>query len=125
MLAGPILEDQIIVQNPTFRHQSVFRVVGGRSVVINQGGTSTMNGTNQDPEENLISGMGTIHYMEMEGGFYGIIMTDGTKLLPLELPETFKKDGMKVSFKARRASVMTIQMWGTPVEILEIKTAEE
>jgi len=72
-------------------------------------------------EEEVISANGTIEYISLEGGFYGIVTDEGEKYLPLNLPEEFKKDGLRVWFKAKPKNVATIQMWGKPIEILEIK----
>ena len=73
----------------------------------------------------IISATGTIKYIPLEGGFYGIETEKGEKYLPLNLPAEFKKDGLKVWFKAKPRRGATIQMWGKPVEILEIKVIEE
>ena len=72
-------------------------------------------------EATIISGTGTIKFISLEGGFYGIIADDGRRYLPLNLEKKFKKDGIKVKFKARLKHVPTIYMWGVPVEILEMK----
>ena len=42
-------------------------------------------------EEEVISANGTIKYVSLEGGFYGIITEKGEKYLPINLPEKFKK----------------------------------
>ena len=73
----------------------------------------------------IISATGTIKYIPLEGGFYGIETEKGEKYLPLNLPAEFKKDGLKVWFKAKPKKGATIQMWGKPVEILEIKVIEK
>lgn len=67
-----------------------------------------------------ISGTGVITYIDLEGGFYGIISGAGTRYLPLNLPEGFKTDGLTVTFTANPEDVMTIQQWGQPVRILSI-----
>ena len=75
--------------------------------------------------QSMIAGVGEVRYMEFEGGFYGIVSDQGDKYLPLNLEEEYKKDGLRVSFEAVPADVMTIQMWGIPVEIKIIKLIEE
>ena len=72
----------------------------------------------------IISATGTVKYIPLEGGFYGIESEKGEKYLPLNLPDKFKKDGLKVWFKAKPKKGAAIQMWGKPVEILEIKKVE-
>jgi len=76
-------------------------------------------------QEKTIIEIGTIKYIWLEGGFYGIITDKGGKYLPVNLPEKFKKDGLKVWFKARPKKIVTIYQWGEPVEILEIKLIEK
>nr|MCR5854103.1 alpha-glucosidase C-terminal domain-containing protein [Thermodesulfobacteriota bacterium] len=76
-------------------------------------------------QEKTIIEIGTIKYIWLEGGFYGIITDKGGKYLPVNLPEEFKKDGLRVWFKARPKKIVTIYQWGEPVEILEIKLIEK
>ena len=72
-------------------------------------------------EEGLVDGVGTIVYQDLEGGFYGLVADDGARYDPLNLDEAFKRDSLRVRFRARRRTgVMTIRMWGQPVEILEM-----
>jgi len=72
----------------------------------------------------VISANGTIEYIPLEGGFYGIVTDEGEKYLPLNLPEEFKKDGLRIWFKAKPKKIATNQIWGKPIEILEIKLIE-
>ncbi|MFA7199380.1 MAG: DUF333 domain-containing protein [Methanoculleus sp.] len=72
----------------------------------------------------LVSGNGTVTYIDLEGGFYGIIAGDGGRYLPLGLNETWRVDGMDVTFVAEvQEGVATLQQWGTPVEVLAIDRA--
>ena len=73
----------------------------------------------------IISTNGTVRYIPLEGGFYGIETDKGEKYLPFNLPEEFEKDGLRVWFKAEPKRATTIHMWGKPVEILEIKLIEK
>jgi hypothetical protein len=76
-----------------------------------------------EPEPSTVSGAGTVQYIDLEGGFYGIVGDDGTRYLPLNLPEEFSEDGLAVEFTGYiREDVATIQQWGTPLEITEIST---
>jgi hypothetical protein len=70
--------------------------------------------------EQRIEGNGTIHYEDLEGGFYGISADSGERYLPINLNNTFKADGLRVNFSAYPASVSTISMWGTPVRLVTI-----
>jgi len=75
----------------------------------------------KNSKKQIISATGTIKYIPLEGGFYGIITDKGEKYLPLNLPDEFKKDRLKVWFKARPKKVATVYMWGKPIKILEIR----
>jgi len=79
-----------------------------------------------NPVGEEISATGTIEFIELEGGFFGIVTTEGDHYLPLNLPEEFRVDGLGVTFTARTApDVNTIYMWGIPVSIKTMaKTSE-
>jgi hypothetical protein len=79
-----------------------------------------------EPGENNydISGVGTITYVDLEGGFYGIAADDGNSYLPLNIGEEFKKDGMCVQFTANFSDAVTIYQWGTPIELIGIEEAD-
>lgn len=65
---------------------------------------------------------GTVRHIEIEGGFYGIVTDDGTNLDPVNLPEEFQKDGVRL--EARVVPLrdrISIHMWGTPVRIIEFQ----
>ena len=79
-----------------------------------------ITGISADTSDPPISGTGVITYIDLEGGFYGIISGAGTRYLPLNLAEEFKTDGLTVTFTATPEDVMTIQQWGQPVRILSI-----
>ena len=70
-------------------------------------------------ENQIVDGIeGTVTYMDLEGGFYGIVGDDGGKYFPINLDESFREDGLRVRFTVReRNDVMTTTMWGTTVEI--------
>ncbi|MHC4755778.1 MAG: hypothetical protein ACYTBP_11605 [Planctomycetota bacterium] len=67
---------------------------------------------------------GTVRYLMFEGGFYGIVGDDGRKYDPVKLPEKFRKDGVRVRFRAReKKNVAGIHMWGKIVVIEKIEFA--
>jgi len=72
----------------------------------------------------MIDGTGTVKYLSFEGGFYGIV-TDNNKfknLDPINLPLEFRKDGLRVRFKAKiRYDAASFHMWGIIVELLYIR----
>lgn len=66
--------------------------------------------------------LGFIKYVELEGGFFGIMTADGTKYFPEYLEQDFKVDGLSVRLLAKpQEQILGIQMWGTPIEILKIE----
>ena len=78
------------------------------------------------PPEDIVSGLGTVRYVELEGGFYGIVADDSTRYLPQDLGTDYREDGLRVRFRAAvQDSVMTMEMWGTPVELIDILRVED
>lgn len=72
-----------------------------------------------------ISGEGTIRYIGIEAGFYGIVGDNGEHYDPINLHSDFKKDGLRVKYVLRpRPDLMNFHMWGTIVEILSISTPD-
>lgn len=72
-------------------------------------------------ENGVIEGQGIVHYVDLEGGFYGLTADTGARYYPIDLPQSLTRDGLRVSFRVRvQPDVMTIVMWGTPVEIIEM-----
>ena len=68
---------------------------------------------------------GRIQYIDLEGGFYGIVAADGRSYLPLNLNKEFQVDGMKVSFTARTVpDTLGIYMWGIPVTVISISARQ-
>jgi heat shock protein HslJ len=83
----------------------------------------TLSLTSISPLTGQISSFGTVRFIELEGGFFGIITPDGKHYLPLNLPAEFQVDGMPVTFTAReKTNVATIVMWGIPVELDAIES---
>jgi inhibitor of cysteine peptidase len=65
---------------------------------------------------------GTVTFVDLEGGFYGIIGDDGTRYYPLQLDEPYKIDGLRVAFEYEPVKDMvTIQTWGDPVNLMFIE----
>ncbi|GAB7015010.1 hypothetical protein [Methanogenium cariaci] len=73
-----------------------------------------------------VSGTGTVVYNDLEGGFYGIVTDDGTRYLPINMPDEFKQDKLPVTFTGIvQKDVVTIQQWGTPLELSEISSGDQ
>jgi len=65
---------------------------------------------------------GTVRHIDLEGGFYGIVTDEGAKLDPVNLPEEYRKDGVRIEARVVeiRGRVST-HMWGKLVRIIEFK----
>ena len=69
-----------------------------------------------------IVGTGTVVYISIEGGFYGIKADDGKAYDPMNLPAEFRKDGLRVRFEAKELKgAASFHMWGIIVEIVHIQ----
>ncbi len=64
----------------------------------------------------------TVKYMNLEGGFFGLVAKDGKHWLPMNLNKTFQQDGAVIKVKGHAVEVlMTIQQWGKPFSITHIE----
>ena len=64
---------------------------------------------------------GTVVEKDLEGGFFAIVGDDGKTYEPLNLPEAFKNNGMRIKATVRaRDDVGSIHMVGDIVEIVDI-----
>jgi uncharacterized protein YceK len=94
-------------------------------ILLMVGCRSTQDADDVPNPEDVISDTGTVRYVDLEGGFYGLIADDSTHYLPDSLDDSFRQDGLRVRFRAQiREDVMTMQMWGRPVRILDIARLE-
>lgn len=65
---------------------------------------------------------GKVTYQDLEGGFYGIETDKGEKLRPVKpLPKAFEEDGKKVVATVEQHQGVSLHMWGTAVDVLEIE----
>ncbi|PIW70075.1 MAG: hypothetical protein COW08_03730 [Ignavibacteriales bacterium CG12_big_fil_rev_8_21_14_0_65_30_8] len=64
---------------------------------------------------------GTVIYLNLEGGFYGIIGDNGKHYDPQNLPDNFKRDSLRVSFEYKVSeNQVSVHMWGELIEIVKI-----
>jgi len=64
---------------------------------------------------------GTIRYISIEGGFYGIVADSGERYDPINLPQEFAKDGLRVKFQVKEVrGRVSVRMWGRIVRIIKI-----
>ena len=69
-----------------------------------------------------ISGMmtGTIRYVRLEGGFYGIYADNGRHYDPVNLPPEYRRHGLRVAFRGKERKMSSARMWGTILRITRI-----
>jgi hypothetical protein len=72
--------------------------------------------------QNLIYGTGTIKFISLEGGFFGIISDDGNRYDPVNLPPRFESDGLRVLFVGEILDLFSIHMWGRIIRIIQIQS---
>ncbi|MEW6118051.1 MAG: hypothetical protein AB1553_14305 [Nitrospirota bacterium] len=73
-------------------------------------------------EGGIIAETGTVKYINLEGGFYGIIGDSGVRYDPTNLQKEFKVDGLRVRFTAKhQTSAVSFHMWGTLIDIISIE----
>lgn len=87
--------------------------------------SSTSDWVEQTPEPDVSAPAfhisGTVHYMDIEGGLF-VIDANGTTYNPVNLPDTFKSDGMDVEAEIRRRDdLASIAMVGPVIEVLRIR----
>ena len=72
-----------------------------------------------------VEGTGTIRYLDVEGGFYGIVADDGSNYDPVNLSSDFagfQEDRLRVTFEGRiRDDLDSIHMWGTIIELMAVE----
>ena len=65
---------------------------------------------------------GTITYVDLSGGFWGIEGDDKQKYTPSQpLPEAFQQEGLKVRAELAPSNGFGIFMWGQQVNVLKIE----
>ena len=64
----------------------------------------------------------TVKHIKLEGGFYGLLTSNGIKLLPTNLATRYQIDGTTLKVKgAEVKGMMSIQQWGMMFEITDIE----
>ncbi len=98
-------------------------------VNANEPNTATLAGqepvTGGSTVDQTILDMGRVTWIDLEGGFYGIVGTKGN-YDPVNLPKAFCADGLWVIFLALPVTnQVSVHDWGTLVSILRIETLPE
>ncbi len=77
------------------------------------------------PEADGRAFQGRVVYKDFEGGFFGIVTDAGERLNPVNLPAECRQNGLRIQGTYRPLEgTMTFQMWGQPVELLQITCQE-
>ncbi len=65
---------------------------------------------------------GTVRHVDLEGGFYGFVTDDGTKLNPVNLPQEYQKDGARLRLQVEPVkNGISLHMWGALVRIVSLE----
>jgi hypothetical protein len=89
-------------------------------VLLMISGATVMSCSTKGKDDGKLTG--TVIYVSLEGGFYGIKGDDGRNYDPVNLPEEFRKDGLRVRFAARELKDQaSFHMWGVLVEVITIQ----
>jgi len=75
-----------------------------------------------DRQADTVEIQGTVVYKDLEDGFYAIEGEDGRTYDPINLSDSYKKDGLRVRATVRyKNDVVGIHMAGDIVEIVDIE----
>lgn len=85
------------------------------------GFTVSIYGYSRLTSADRVEGVGTVAYISLEGGFYGIIAGKDGHWEPINLPAGYMQDGLKVRFEAKlRKDLGGTRQWGVLVELTSI-----
>ncbi len=66
---------------------------------------------------------GHVTYVNLSGGFWGIVGSDGQQYQPTQsLPDKYCQEGMKIKASVTPASGVSIFMWGQQVNVQKISS---
>lgn len=69
---------------------------------------------------------GTTTFVEVEGGFWGILGDDGVPYHPVNgLPESFQAESLRIKADIKPSSAVSVFMWGRLVEVQEIELLDK
>lgn len=63
-----------------------------------------------------------VQYIDLEGGFWGMIDGQKQQYLAVNFPEQMKDNKKVYSITYKELDVVGIQMWGKPIEITSFTT---
>jgi len=72
------------------------------------------------PTDNYATG--TVRFISLEGGFYGILTDDAKHFDPINLTKEFQVDGKRIFFRfVEKKDMASFHMWGTIVELFNVR----
>lgn len=85
--------------------------------------TADMSGCKKNSDNDSdFAGTGTVRYIYIEGGFYGIEDDSGQNYDPIDLPDEFKIDGLRVRYNyVPRFDMTSVHMWGTMIQVIDMQ----
>ena len=105
---------QILI--PVFSLCLIFMAGCSTSETIDPFANNTIEGSFKDIQ-------GTVQYIDLEGGFWAIITESNEKYNPMNLPDRFPKEDLKVAVKAKlRYDVGSVHIFGNIMKIQSIET---
>ena len=77
-------------------------------------------GSSTEPEE--VTVQATVEFLQVEGGCWSLLASDGTRYEPIDLPESFRQDGLEVEATLELINdVGSVCQVGRIVEIEDIR----
>lgn len=65
---------------------------------------------------------GTVVYNDIEGGFWGLLSSDGRRFVPVNpLPDALRKEGKRIKARLVPVQVLSSLQWGEHVEVEHIE----
>lgn len=64
----------------------------------------------------------TTQYIDLEGGFWGLVDHSGNQYEPENLPSELQKEGLKARIQVRVSNAASMRMWGQVVRVLKVET---
>ena len=72
-------------------------------------------------EPEVVEGIGTVEFQDVEGGCWTIVTDTGNSYEPVGLSDSFKEDGLRVQFTLRTLDAVTLCQVGAPVEVVDLQ----
>ncbi len=75
----------------------------------------------ESEETDFVTFTGTVRWKAFEGGFFAIDADNGERYQPINLPSSFREDGLRVRVTAvERPDLVSTHMYGKLIEIVTI-----